>query len=87
WLECVKILGDSLIQLHISDARGMDIRGEALPLGEGEIPVREVLDIINFAGRTVRGTLELGGGHLNGARLQLEGTKWLMENVPEVFEK
>ena len=87
WPECVKILGDSLVQLHISDATGMDIRGEALPLGEGEIPVAEVLDIINSAGRTVRGTLELGGGHLNGARLQLEGAKWLMENVPKVFEK
>jgi len=85
WLECVKILGDSLVQLHISDARGMDIQGEALPLGEGEIPVAEVLDVINSAGRTVRGTLELGRGHLNGARLQLEGAKWLMENVPEVF--
>jgi len=87
WLECVKILGDSLVQLHISDARGMDIQGEALPLGEGEIPVAEVLDVINSAGRTVRGTLELGRGHLNGARLQMEGAKWLMENVPEVFEK
>ena len=87
WLECIKTLGDSLVQLHISDARGMDIRGEALPLGEGEIPVAKVLDIINSAGRMVRGTLELGGGHLDGARLQREGARWLMENVPKVFEK
>ncbi|MGI0020996.1 MAG: hypothetical protein ACREAY_11055 [Nitrososphaera sp.] len=87
WLECVEILGDSLVQLHISDARGMDIQGEALPLGEGEIPVAKVLEIINSAGRTVRGTLELGGGHLDGARLQLEGARWLLKNVPKVFEK
>jgi sugar phosphate isomerase/epimerase len=91
WDECAKILGDSLVQLHISDAKGADIKGEALPLGKGEIPVAEALQAINnsnnTAGRkTVLGTLELGGGHLDGARLQLQGAKWLMENARKVFE-
>lgn len=85
WGECARILGGSLVQLHISDARGTDIKGEALPLGKGEIPVAEALKAVNPAGRTIWGTLELGGGHLDGARLQLEGTKWLMENAREVF--
>ena len=85
WPECIKILGDSLVQLHISDAKGMDITGEALPLGEGEITVAKVLDAINSTERTVRGTLELGGGHLDAARLQLQGAKWLLKNIREVF--
>jgi sugar phosphate isomerase/epimerase len=93
WGECAKILGGSLVQLHISDARGADIKGEALPLGKGEIPVAAALKAINdtnnspAGGRTMWGTLELGGGHLDGARLQLQGAKWLLKNVPEVFRK
>jgi hypothetical protein len=86
WGECAEILGDSLVQLHISDAKGTEIEGEALQLGEGEIPVVDVLEAIN-SNRVVRGTLELGGGHLNGATLQLEGTRWLLKNARHIFEK
>lgn len=85
WQECVRILRDSLVQLHISDARGMGIEGEGLPLGQGDIPLAEVLTMINSAGRDIRGTLELAGGHLNGGRLQLEGARWLLENIHEIF--
>ncbi|MEO9295975.1 MAG: TIM barrel protein [Nitrososphaera sp.] len=85
WQECIRMLGGSLVQLHISDARGMEVEGEALPLGQGDIPLAEILTFVNSSGRDVRGTLELGGGHLNGARLQLEGARWLLENVREIF--
>lgn len=84
WQECIRALGSSLVQLHVSDAKGMGVEGEALPLGKGDIPLAEVLSLVNH-GRTVQATLELGGGHLNGARLQLEGARWLMENAREMF--
>lgn len=86
WRECAEILGDSLVQLHISDAKGTDIEGEALQLGEGQIPLVDALEALN-SDRLVRGTLELGGGHLDGARAQLEGARWLLKNARHVFEK
>lgn len=85
WQEYIRILGDSLAQLHISDARGTGVEGEGLPLGQGDIQLAELLTLINSAGRDIRGTLELGGGHLDGARLQLEGARWLLKNVREIF--
>jgi hypothetical protein len=84
WRECAEILGDSLVQLHISDAKGTEIEGEALQLGEGEIPLVNVLEAIN-SNRVMRGTLELGGGHLNGAKPQLEGTRCLLKNARHIF--
>lgn len=87
WEECIDILGDSLAQLHISDARGMEFEGEALPLGRGEIPLARILKNIHSRSgpRPVAGTLELYGGHLDGARLQLEGIRWIAKNVPELL--
>ncbi|MEW6605104.1 MAG: hypothetical protein AB1351_10530, partial [Thermoproteota archaeon] len=37
WQECIDILSNSLVQLHISDAKGFDPAGEGLSLGQGEI--------------------------------------------------
>jgi sugar phosphate isomerase/epimerase len=88
WQECLDILGDSLVQLHISDARGMDFEGEALPLGKGEIPLASLLKSIHRRSsgrRAIAGTLEMYGGHLDGARLQLAGIRWIAKNVPEIM--
>jgi hypothetical protein len=87
WPEAIRILSKSLIQLHINDARGFDGTGEGLPLGEGEIPIRDVLMAVDsLVDRTVRGTLEIRDGHLNNNRLQLEGALWLLDNLPhEIF--
>lgn len=88
WEECISILGDSLVQLHISDARGMEFEGEALPLGRGEIPLAGILKSIHRRSgrhRAIAGTLELYGGHLDGARLQLEGVRWIAKNAPELL--
>lgn len=35
WNECIRIFGDSLVQLRINDAKGIDHPGEGLPLKEG----------------------------------------------------
>ena len=83
WSECIKMLSDSLVQLHISDAKGFDHTGEGLPFGQGEIPIAQVLGHVNsMIARTIRGTIELDNGHLDHSRPQLEGAKWLLENVP-----
>jgi hypothetical protein len=87
WSDCIDILANSLIQLHISDAKGYDSAGEGLPLGQGEIPIKEVLQEVHSLNRIIRGTLELDDGHLDHSRPQLESAKWLLENVPsKVFE-
>lgn len=87
WQECIEILSKSLIQLHISDARGFDSAGEGLPLGKGEIPIGKILQRVHRLKRVIRGTLELCNGHLHGGRLQLEGIRWLLSNMPQhIFE-
>lgn len=43
WNEAAEILASSLVQLHISDAKGYESKGEGLSLGEGEIDIRTAL--------------------------------------------
>jgi hypothetical protein len=38
WSDCIRILGNSLVQLHINDAKGFNGSGEGLRLKMGEIP-------------------------------------------------
>jgi len=85
WQECIKILGNSLVQLHISDAKGINYSGEGLPLKEGEIPVVDVLNDINSLGKIIRGTIELKEGHLHDGKLQKQSVDWLLTNVRGVF--
>lgn len=80
WKNCLKILGDSLVLMHISDAKGLTVEGEALPLGTGEIPLVHVLKEVG-ADRTIQGTIEIAGGHLDSGRLQLEGAKWILQHA------
>lgn len=90
WQECIRILSESLVQLHISDARGTQESGEGLPLGGGstggEIPVVQVLSDVasemKKEKRTIQGTIELGEGHLYRGRLQLQSALWLVNNLP-----
>lgn len=84
WKSCLKILGDSLVLLHISDAKGWTIEGEALPLGNGEIPLVHILRETGFS-RTVQGTIEIAGGHLDRGRLQLEAAKWLLKHARDIL--
>jgi hypothetical protein len=85
WQECIQVLSKSLVQLHISDAKGFDSAGEGLPLGKGEIPIAEILQHVHSSlnRRIIRGTLELHDGHLYNGRLQLDGVRWLLNNVPQ----
>jgi len=46
WKECIRILGNSLVQLHISDAKGTTECGEGLPSKDGEIPIADILNNI-----------------------------------------
>lgn len=84
WKQCIDILSESLVLLHISDAKGFTLEGEALPLGKGEVPLHQVLREAG-TGRTLQGTLELTGGHLDNGRLQGEGARWLLHNARDVF--
>lgn len=84
WRQCLKILADSLVLLHISDARGFTVEGEGLLLGKGEVPLLHILREAG-SGRTVQGTIELADGHLNKGRLQFEGAKWLLQNSRDLF--
>jgi hypothetical protein len=86
WDACIALLSKSLIQLHISDAIGFDEKYEGLPIGEGEIPVKQVLYNVDALGKQVRGTIELADGHLNHGSGQLESARWLLRNAKEVFE-
>lgn len=85
WQECIDILSNSLVQLHISDAKGFDPAGEGLSLGQGEIPIKQVLQSVHSLKRIVRGTIELDNGHLNHSQSQLEAARWLLTNSREFF--
>ncbi|MEP0824855.1 MAG: hypothetical protein HRF40_05160 [Nitrososphaera sp.] len=85
WEECMGILSNSLVQLHISDAKGFDPTGEGLKLGQGEIPIRQVLQSVHDLKRLVRGTVELDNGHLNHSQSQLEAARWIINNSREVL--
>jgi hypothetical protein len=85
WSECIKILSGSLVQLHISDAKGFDSSGEGLSLGQGEIPITEVLQDVHSLNRIIRGTIELDNGHLNRSRPQSEAAKWLVKNAKDLL--
>lgn len=88
WHEAIRMLSRSLVQLHINDARGSDTAGEGLPLGEGEIPIVDVIQTIaSTIDRRIRGTIEIRNGHLNNNRLQLEAADWLLRRLStDVFE-
>lgn len=84
WTEAIRILSGNLFQLHINDAKGSDAEGESLPLGEGEIPIIDVLTAINSTiKRTIQGTVEIKTGHLNNSIQQLEGARWLLDKLPD----
>jgi hypothetical protein len=85
WQECIDILSGSLVQLHISDARGFDPAGEGLDLGQGEIPIRQVLQSVHSLKRTIRGTIELDNGHLDHGKSQLEAARWILDNAKDVL--
>ncbi len=85
WDRCIEALAGSLVLLHISDARGLDVKGEGLPLGKGEIPVGDVLKAANPRDGTLQGTIELNCGHVDGSRAQLDAARKLLREVPEVF--
>lgn len=88
WPEAIRMLSKSLVQLHINDAKGSDTAGEGLPLGEGEIPIVDILEsITSTVDRRIRGTIEIKNGHLNNNRLQLEAADWLLARLSTgVFE-
>ena len=85
WNECIRILGNSLVQLHINDAKGFDGSGEGLRLKMGEIPIIDILNIVNSSGRVIQGTIEVSNGHLYKGRLQTEAAEWLLTNARHVF--
>ena len=85
WKECLRILGDSLVQVHISDAKGTGESGEGLPLKEGEIPIVDILNNISSLEKTIQGTIELREGHLHKEKLQKQSADWLLTNTKDVF--
>lgn len=85
WEECIGIISGSLVQLHISDAKGFDRAGEGLNLGHGEIPIRQVLQRVHALKKLVRGTVELDNGHLNHSQSQLEAARWIINNSRDVL--
>jgi hypothetical protein len=97
WDECIDLFGDSLKQLHINDGKGTGTSGEGLMLGEGEIPIMDILRKIdistssncgsstNKVERIVQGTVELLSGHLHKAKLQRMGLEWLLLNGRDIF--
>ena len=85
WKECIRILGNSLVQVHISDAKGTTEYGEGLPLREGEIPIVDILTNINSLNKTIQGTIELTEGHLHKEKLQKQSADWLLRNIRNVF--
>jgi hypothetical protein len=88
WRQCIETLANSLVLIHISDATGLDAKGEGLPVGTGEIPIAEVLSLASrLPGKNVQGTIELSSGHLYKSQLQLESAKWLLENIPDAFKE
>lgn len=98
WDECIDLFGDSLKQLHINDGKGTGTSGEGLMLGEGEIPIMDILKKIDVSTsyncgssangaerRIVQGTVELLSGHLHKAKLQKMGLEWLLLNGRDIF--
>ena len=85
WNDCIRILGNSLVQLHINDAKGFDASGEGLRLKMGEIPIVDILNIVNSSGRAIQGTIEVNNGHLYKGRFQMEAAEWLLTNARHVF--
>jgi hypothetical protein len=85
WKECLRILGDSLVQVHINDAKGIGESGEGLPLKEGEIPIVDILNNISSLDKTIQGTIEITEGHLHNEKLQKQGADWLLTNIKDVF--
>jgi len=85
WSDCIGILGNSLVQLHISDAKGFDTSGEGLRLKMGEIPIVDILNNVNSLGRVIQGTIEVGQGHLYNGRFQMEAAEWLLTNARPIF--
>ncbi|MFZ0223947.1 MAG: hypothetical protein WAM42_19870 [Candidatus Nitrosopolaris sp.] len=47
-------MGNSLVQLHINDATGLNGCGEGLRIKMGEIPIVEILNITNSSGRVIQ---------------------------------
>ncbi|HYA82910.1 MAG TPA: hypothetical protein VEH06_05600 [Candidatus Bathyarchaeia archaeon] len=85
WVDCIRIFGNSLVQLHINDAKGFDGSGEGLRLKMGEIPIVDILNIVNSSGRVIQGTIEVSKGHLYKGRFQMEAAEWLLTNARHVF--
>jgi hypothetical protein len=83
WQECIAILSSSLLQLHISNARGMNEEGEGLPVDQGEIEILGLLSLVSSSiKRLIQGTIELGEGHLYSSKLQLKSALWLVKHLP-----
>ncbi len=85
WSDCIRILGKSLVQLHINDATGLNGCGEGLRIKMGEIPIVEILNIANSSGRVIQGTIAISKGHLYKGRFQKEAAEWLLTNARGVF--
>ncbi len=98
WKEAADILTSSVVQLHISDARGFTSQGEGLPLGDGQIDLQYALTSFDKAiynkkkttgedssMRIIRGTIELNNGHLDHSKTQQKSAEWLLENIPQVL--
>lgn len=87
WEECIKMMAGSLVQIHINDAKRSSKEGEGLSLGEGEIPIVPVLRMVNLTARnTVRGTIEITDGHMQGSKLQHRSAEWLIERIPDILD-
>jgi len=89
WNDCLDLLGDSLVQLHINDGRGIGVSGEGLMLSEGEIPLRDILRYFGFGSRWeerhIQATIELRVRHLSHDKLQGKAMEWLLENTGTMF--
>ena len=88
WKDCINILGNSLVQLHISDAKGVDQNGEGLPIKEGEMDIAGILNQTNSleeGRKIIQGTIELKEGHLHNGKLQKPSADWLLKNVRDSF--
>ena len=100
WKNCIALLGSSLIQLHINDAKGTDSLGEGLFPTEGEIPIQEILQYIRYGKESqipdkklsattndeaIQATIELRDGHLHNGETQRKAAEWLLTNTGDVF--
>src|SRR5215467_13817458 len=84
WKDCINILGNSLVQLHISDSKGLGRNGEGLPIKEGEMDIIGILNQINSlkeGKNIIQGTIELKEGHLYNGKLQKQSADWLLTNA------